>query len=168
MLLCLPAVECVEHVHVEAAQPVEAPTVAADVAVKPSKQSCAECGGSVAVRGAAAGLCHFCQNLPHVRLRRGLPLIDFPGAAPLPPRPTGAPPGSEDKIVILELGFALWHPDDAPMDPEAAALEGVGGQAGLRRENGRIVNTRGIGFADQGAEDAALMGIAERWGALEM
>ncbi len=38
----------------------------------------------------------------------------------LPPFPTTALPGSPEKIAILQQrasqGFALWHPDDAPLD----------------------------------------------------
>jgi len=42
----------------------------------------------------------------------------------LPPAPTAAPPGSEEKVRILvqraRLGVALWHPLDAKL-PAAAA-----------------------------------------------
>jgi hypothetical protein len=55
--------------------------------------------------------------------RRGV--SDFNGKAAMP-EPTDAPPGSPEKVAILErrarLGQALWHPLDAPMDVESRRL----------------------------------------------
>jgi hypothetical protein len=60
--------------------------------------------------------------------RRGVG--DFNGQSRLPPQPTSALPGSPEKVAILQerarLGFALWHPLDAPMDIESKQL-GVAG-----------------------------------------
>jgi hypothetical protein len=51
---------------------------------------------------------------------------DYNGAAPLPPFPTPALPGSPAKVAILEqrarMRLALWHPNDAPMDRESRRL----------------------------------------------
>ncbi len=77
-----------------------------------------------------------------------------------PPRATSALPGSEAKLVVLEeramLGLALFHKDDAPLDPEAAEL-GVADQAGLRHCHGRIVDTMGVfgDFAAGSGEDVS-------------
>jgi hypothetical protein len=78
------------------------------------------------------GLCWSCYYRPGVRerfpstskfARRGVG--DFNGPAALP-EPTDAPPGSPEKVAILEerarLGQALWHPHDAPMDVESRML----------------------------------------------
>jgi len=55
---------------------------------------------------------------------------DFNGQPILPAQPTGALPGSPEKVAILEerarLGLSLWHPLDAPMDVESRQL-GVAG-----------------------------------------
>jgi hypothetical protein len=55
--------------------------------------------------------------------RRGV--SDFNGRAAVPD-PTDAPPGSAEKVAVLErrarLGQALWHPQDAPMDVESRRL----------------------------------------------
>lgn len=41
---------------------------------------------------------------------------------PLPPHPTGHPPGSPGKLKVMQeraaAGYALWHPDDFGMRPE--------------------------------------------------
>jgi len=41
---------------------------------------------------------------------------------PLPPSPTGHPPGSPGKLKVMEeraaAGYALWHPDDFGMRPQ--------------------------------------------------
>jgi hypothetical protein len=79
------------------------------------------------------GLCWSCYYTPGVRelfpstskfARRGVG--DFNGRMILPEEPTIAPPGSLAKVTVLEqrarLGQILWHPQDAPMDPESAAL----------------------------------------------
>ena len=54
---------------------------------------------------------------------------DFNGTVRLPDLPTDAPPGSPEKVAVLErrarLRQGLWHPDDAPMDAESRLL-GVG------------------------------------------
>lgn len=69
------------------------------------------------------GLCWSCYYRPGVRetypstskyARRGV--ANFFGRATLPERPTAAPPGSPEKLAILEERArnkqALWHPDD--------------------------------------------------------
>src|SRR5437660_3820538 len=69
------------------------------------------------------GLCWACYYTPGVRdlypstskfARRGVG--NFCGLAPLPERPTGAAPGSEEKILILmdraAKRQALFHPAD--------------------------------------------------------
>lgn len=79
------------------------------------------------------GLCWSCYYTPNVRqqypstskfARRGLG--NFNGSVEMLPPPTGAPPGSPEKVAILEqrarMGMALWHPDDAPMDRESRLL----------------------------------------------
>ena len=83
------------------------------------------------------GLCWSCYYTPGVRelypstskfARRGV--TDFNGRAVLPPHPTGAMPGSLEKVAVLaeraRLGLSLWHPLDAPMDAESRQL-GVAG-----------------------------------------
>ena len=46
---------------------------------------------------------------------------------------TAAPPGSEEKVTVLEqrarLGQSLWHPMDAPMDIESRRLGDLAAQA---------------------------------------
>jgi hypothetical protein len=72
------------------------------------------------------GLCWSCYYTPGLRDlypstskfgRRGLD--DFYGEAPLPPLPTGAFPGSPEKVAILQqramLRQSLWHPNDGPV-----------------------------------------------------
>jgi hypothetical protein len=79
------------------------------------------------------GLCWSCYYTPGVRelypstskfARRGVG--DFNGKARLPGAPTDWPPGSPEKVTILEerarLKVSLWHPDDAPMDKESRKL----------------------------------------------
>lgn len=45
--------------------------------------------------------------------------------APIPAEPTCARPGSAEKLAILEARAdskrSLWHPNDAPADPEVEA-----------------------------------------------
>jgi hypothetical protein len=73
------------------------------------------------------GLCWSCYYTPGLRelypstskfARRGV--TDFNGRAVLPPHPTGAMPGSPEKIAVLEQRArsrqSLWHPEDAPFD----------------------------------------------------
>ena len=75
------------------------------------------------------GLCWSCYYTPGLRdlypstskyARRGLD--DFNGEAPLPPLPTGALPGTPEKVAILEerarLRQALWHPQDGLVSAE--------------------------------------------------
>jgi hypothetical protein len=70
------------------------------------------------------GLCWSCYYSPGVRekypstskfARRGVG--NFSGAAPAPPCPTAALPGSAEKVAVLEerarMKLSLWHPDDA-------------------------------------------------------
>ena len=79
------------------------------------------------------GLCWSCYYKPGVRdqypstskfARRGVG--DYNGKSVLPPWPTGAMPGSAEKVAILEqrarMRLSLWHPDDAPMDRESRRL----------------------------------------------
>jgi hypothetical protein len=79
------------------------------------------------------GLCWSCYYRPGVRdqfpstskfARRGV--VDFNGRAAPAAFPTAAPPGSPQKVAVLEerarLGLALWHPYDAPMDVESRRL----------------------------------------------
>jgi hypothetical protein len=79
------------------------------------------------------GLCWSCYYTPGVRerypstskfARRGV--SDFNGRAGLAVMPTSAPPGSDEKVRVLEerarLGLSLWHPLDAPMDVESRRL----------------------------------------------
>jgi hypothetical protein len=53
--------------------------------------------------------------------RRGV--SDFNGKGKLPSSPTGALPGSPEKVAILaeraRLGQSLWHPDDATLTTPA-------------------------------------------------
>lgn len=69
-------------------------------------------------------LCWACYYTPGVRDRypstskfgrRGIG--NFNGRAPLPAAPTGATPGSTEKVAVLEerarLKQSLWHPEDA-------------------------------------------------------
>ena len=72
------------------------------------------------------GLCWSCYYTPGLRerypstskfARRGVG--SFNRRVSLPPAPTEAPPGSPEKVAVLELraslGQSLWHPDDASM-----------------------------------------------------
>jgi hypothetical protein len=92
---------------------------------------CRHCQKSNANR--PRGLCWTCYYTPGIReqypstskfARRGLD--DFNGYGPLPAQPTSAPPGSEEKVLILmeraRRRESLWHPADAPMDPESHKL----------------------------------------------
>ena len=76
------------------------------------------------------GLCWTCYYTPGVKefypstskfARRGVD--DFNGRAARPVQATDATPGSEAKITVLMERAAqrqsLWHPADAPMDPES-------------------------------------------------
>ena len=89
---------------------------------------CRHCGRSRVNR--PRGLCWSCYYTPGVRerypstskfARRGN--SNGNGAAPLPPGPTQARPGSSEKVAVLEQRAqrrqALWHPHDAPMDSES-------------------------------------------------
>jgi hypothetical protein len=92
---------------------------------------CRHCGRVKSNR--PRGLCWSCYYTPGVRemypstskfARRGVG--DFNGTAQLAAQPTQAPPGSQEKVAILEqrarLGLSLWHPLDAPMDVESRLL----------------------------------------------
>jgi hypothetical protein len=70
------------------------------------------------------GLCWSCYYTPGVReqypstskyARRGV--SDFNGHAHVAAKPTGALPGTEEKVAVLaeraRLGLSLWHPRDA-------------------------------------------------------
>lgn len=79
------------------------------------------------------GLCWSCYYSPGVRdqypstskyARRGVG--NFNGRTALPPLPTGALPGSPEKVAILAERArnhqSLWHPDDAPMGARVRLL----------------------------------------------
>jgi hypothetical protein len=83
------------------------------------------------------GLCWSCYYTPGVRerfpstskfARRGVG--NFNGRTPLPPCPTGALPGTPEKVAVLEerahQGVSLWHPLDACADAIARPLAKVG------------------------------------------
>jgi hypothetical protein len=93
--------------------------------------NCRHCGRRPISR--PRGLCWGCYYTPSVRAcypstskfaRRGID--DFNGRVALPSEATGARPGTGEKVAILEqrarLHQALWHPKDAPMDPESYLL----------------------------------------------
>jgi len=78
----------------------------------------------------ARGLCWCCYHEPGVRDRftsghrsayRGRGLGN--GGFELPPGPTSAPPGSPEKVAVLEervlQRVQLWHPGDARLDAGA-------------------------------------------------
>jgi hypothetical protein len=82
------------------------------------------------------GLCWTCYYTPGVKeqypstskfARRGVG--NFCGIAPLPPEPTTAPPGTAEKMAVLELRaklkLALWHPLDAQYDGDPRPLEAI-------------------------------------------
>ena len=79
------------------------------------------------------GLCWTCYYTPGLRdlypstskfARRGLGI--FNGRVQYPPVPTAAPPGTPEKVAVLQerarSGLSLWHPLDAPMDRESRKL----------------------------------------------
>ncbi len=79
------------------------------------------------------GLCWSCYYSPGVRdlhpstskfARRGVG--NFKDPVQELPLPTGARPGSQEKVTVLEQRVlrrqALWHPDDEPMDAESRRL----------------------------------------------
>jgi hypothetical protein len=63
---------------------------------------------------------------PHAQSQPVLLLLDFTPAAVrnpgrrMPDSPTSAPPGSPEKVAVLEAraarGEILWHPDDAGIE----------------------------------------------------
>ncbi len=78
------------------------------------------------------GLCWSCYYTPGVRdrypstskyARRGL--ANSPGPLPLPAAATAARPGTEEKIAVLAERVrrreALWHPNDAKLNPDREA-----------------------------------------------
>jgi hypothetical protein len=86
------------------------------------KKRCRHCRKSLISR--PRGLCWSCYYTPGVREkfpttskygRRGVG--NFYGSPPRPFAPTGAHPGSAEKIAVLaervRLQQELWHPDDA-------------------------------------------------------
>ncbi len=79
------------------------------------------------------GLCWSCYYTPGVKeqfpstskyARRGVG--NFNGNAPVAPDPTTAPPGTPEKMAVLEmraqLKQALWHPLDAQYDGDPRPL----------------------------------------------
>ena len=112
------------------------------------------------------GLCWSCYYTPGVKeqypstskyARRGVG--NFTGNAPLAPEPTTAPPGTVEKMAVLEmrakLKFALWHPFDAKFDGDPRPLEAIGKELGVSRERVRQL------------ENDALALLAEELGAAE-
>lgn len=90
------------------------------------------------------GLCYSCYYAPGVRAlypstskynRRGSG-NGIRHNAPLPAFATPATPGSEEKQAELqaraERGEALWHPADAPMDPDERPWHARRGKRSLR------------------------------------
>lgn len=87
--------------------------------------TCRHCNNARANR--PRGLCWSCYYRPGVKelypidtyvhrfQRRGVP--DFYGVPPPPTNPTSAPPGSQEKVVVLaeraSLRQSLWHQADA-------------------------------------------------------
>ncbi len=80
------------------------------------------------------GLCWSCYYTPGLRElypstskygQRGLD--DFYGEPAPAARPTGAMPGSPEKVEVLQQralsGQALWHPEDAPFERVARQLD---------------------------------------------
>src|SRR6516162_560033 len=85
---------------------------------------CRHCHGKKANR--PRGLCWTCYYRPGVRDRYPSTskfgrreIDDFYGWPIDPPEPTAAPPGSPEKVAVLEnrarQRVSLWHPKDAPM-----------------------------------------------------
>jgi hypothetical protein len=79
------------------------------------------------------GLCWSCYYRPGVRDRypstskyahRGVQ--DYNGRSPVAAWETRAAPGTMEKVAVLEqrarMRLSLWHPKDAPMDPESRRL----------------------------------------------
>jgi ribosomal protein L37E len=87
---------------------------------------CRHCGRSPINR--PRGLCWRCYYTPQVRRlyprRSFLPkaMRERSSRYPLPPYPTRARPGTEEKINVLRQRvrqrWQLWHPRDAPLDDE--------------------------------------------------
>lgn len=86
---------------------------------------CRHCENAVVCR--PLGLCWTCYHTPAVRglysplskfARRGSGLLG--GGCKQPDSPTSAPPGSREKMAVLEaraeLGESLWHPKDVRLD----------------------------------------------------
>ena len=83
------------------------------------------------------GLCWSCYYTPGVRdrypstskfARRGVG--NFNGRTKQPPCPTGALPGTPEKVAVLQerarQGLSLWHPLDATLETVAEQLALVG------------------------------------------
>jgi hypothetical protein len=115
------------------------PPVAAKASFPPVEVAamlCRHCQGARVSR--PRGLCWTCFYTPSIRnryrpqSRRGLGLKPR-GARPLPDSPTGALPGSAEKVLVLAArarrGQTLWHPEDARLSllgEEVAAPAAVG------------------------------------------
>jgi hypothetical protein len=87
------------------------------------RRVCRHCARCAATR--PRGLCWACFNDPAVRVlypthptlgRTGVGLSSA-RSRELPAEPTAAPPGTDDKMAVLEQraaeGVCLWHPADA-------------------------------------------------------
>jgi hypothetical protein len=95
---------------------------------------CRHCGAVPSSR--PRGLCWSCYYRPGVRDRypstskfgrRGLG--NFHGQVEVLPPPTSAPPGSAEKVTVLEQRVmhrqSLWNPLDAPLGAEQHLCAGV-------------------------------------------
>ena len=100
-------------------------------------EMCVYCGIRKCNR--SRGLCWTCYYAPGVRdkvpstskyAHRGTG--NFSGAAPLPPVPTTAPPGTAEKLLVLEqrakASRQLFHPADARLEGDPRPLEFMGQQ----------------------------------------
>jgi hypothetical protein len=70
-------------------------------------------------------------------------------ASPLPPTPTAAPPGSQEKVAVLEAraaaGYTLWHPADSNelVTRPASDRVGVGPLRHLSKRKPRLQKAAG-------------------------
>lgn len=106
--------------------------------VSRSPDPCRHCGSPYTVVGRWRGLCSKCYKRLDVRgmyparsngryvVKNGPSLWSNGVARVMPPVPTDAQPGSEEKILVLAERAAnyqrLWHPDDATAAPSYADL----------------------------------------------
>lgn len=87
-------------------------------------ERCRHCGRRK-VHGKHRGLCSPCNKVPEIREQYPILVAKYikkPDLIPdrdprrLPEAPTEAPPGSPEKVAVLEAralsGYRLWHPQD--------------------------------------------------------